>query len=235
VASRKRLTKKEIKHDPIIERTLQAWGYLVRNRNRAITAGMAVVAVAALAWGVSAYQASHRAESDTDLGRAMLHMQTGERDKAVELLTDLTTQKRGSEAGKRASYYLAYVKFEGGDYAASRDLYEQFRRRGVSDPFLKASAAKGVADCDVELGKYAEAGREYLAVADEYRDVPLAPECLYLAGLALSKAGDAAQATDALQRLIDGYPEFGRLGDARVLLGELQAQQRLLGQSLEKP
>ncbi|MCU0611090.1 MAG: tetratricopeptide repeat protein [Candidatus Eisenbacteria bacterium] len=232
MAPRKRLTKKEIKHDPVIERTLQGWRYLTRHRNRAISVGMAVIALVVVVWGVSAYRASRKAEADTDFGRALLMLQTGERAKAVELLTEISAGRGGTNPGKRAAYYLAHIKFEDRDFAAARSLFDEFRRhRGIDDPFLKASAAKGVADCDAELGKLAEAGDGYLAVADRFGEVPVARDCLYLAGLALSKTADKARAIGALERLIEKYPEYGRIGDARILLGELQAQQRMLGLS----
>lgn len=230
MAPRKRLTKKEIRHDPIIEKTLQGWRLISRHRNHAITAAMAVVAVAALWWGVSSYRASRKTETDTDLGRALLQMQIGERAKAVDLLTELATKKRSTEAGKRASFYLACLKFEDGDFAAARELYDWFRRKGPNDPFLRASSGKGVADCDVELGKLSEAGDEYIAVAERYRALPLAPECLYLAGLALSIAGQDDRAAEALQRLIERHPDHARLADARVLLGEVQGRQRIVVQ-----
>ncbi|MBN1424794.1 tetratricopeptide repeat protein [Candidatus Fermentibacteria bacterium] len=228
MAPRKRLTKKEMKHDPVIEKTLLAWRYLSRNRNMAVTVVMAVIAVAALAWAASSYRSSRRIETETSLGRALLLLQTGERDRAVDMLMGIVADKGRDDTGKRAAYYLAHVRFEQRDFAAAREMFDRFYRSGINDPFLRASAGKGVADCDAELGNLDLAGDEYLAVAERYRDVPLAPECLHLAALALSATADKAGAMGAAERLIQNYPDYGRIGDARVLLGELQAHERLL-------
>lgn len=227
---RKRLTKREIKHDPVIEFTLRAWKYLVRHRERALTVAVVVVGLVVVIWGIRAYRASVRVEAATDLGRAVLHLQTGERAKALEILERLSAQ-RGGGPGRKAWYYLAQLKFEDGDFRTARLWFDRFRRRGGNDEFLRAASAKGVADCDVELGQLAQAGDEYLRVARAYRRTPWAPECLYLAGLAYWAHGDTAKAVSALTTLVREHAQFPRVGDARLLLGEIQAAQRVLGLS----
>ncbi len=225
---RKRLTKREIRHDPIIEKTLLAWRYVLRHRNQSITVGMAIVAVGLLAWGISAYGASRRAEAETDLGRAVLAMQVGDQARAKELLEALVSRRWG-RASTRASYYLASLKFAEGQFDEARELFDRFSRRSRKDPFFAAAAAKGVADCDAEMGRFREAGEEYRAVATRYKDGPWAPECLYLAGLAFRRAGETRKGIEALELLVESYPWFGQIGQARVLLGELQARERVLG------
>lgn len=231
---RKRLTKKEIKHDPILESVLTAWQYYTRHSARfnGIALGVVVLVVALI--GLNSYHSSGIRDAETDLARALFHYEAGEQKQSVEFLGRLVSEKGGTPAGKRAVYYLGQAKFQMGEYADAQALFSQYESHATDDPMLKAAAAKGEADCLVELGELSAAGVKYLEVAKEFNANPLAPDCLFLAGLALGKAADKKSAVSALRKLLEDYPDYVRSGQARVLLGELRAENKRVG-SLSSP
>jgi len=230
-ASRKRLTKKEMKHDPVMESALSAWSYTMRNRNRVLGVVMGLILVAVVGIGVFSYRGSKIGDAETKLGRALLFLETGQHDSAVELLEELVSDRGSGDFGKTAVYFLGQVRFEDGEYEESKDLFARYLRSGTNDVLLKVSAAKGVADCLVELGEDKEAGTLYLDAAERFSETPLAADCLFLAGLVLDRAGDRVRAIHALDKLIQDFPKYARAGKATVLLGELKARDRILSTS----
>jgi tetratricopeptide (TPR) repeat protein len=230
---RKRLTKREIKHDPVIENALAAWSYVLHNKNRVVGVGLSVIILIIVVVGVTSYRSTKAHDAETVLSRSLIQLNSEEREVGIALLEELGEQRSGTPAGKRAVYYLAQVRFEDGRFAEAKELFERYSGHRSGDRFLTASAAKGVADCLVELGQLNEAGISYLDAAKRFPDTPLTADCLYLAGLALSEAKDHTGAKEALEQLIQNYSEYSRIGDARVLLGELRAMDLVIEQGTQ--
>jgi outer membrane protein assembly factor BamD (BamD/ComL family) len=228
---RKRLTKQEIKHDPVIETALSVWHYYSRHSRYVNTIALAVVAVVVVAIAINSYSSSRAKESETELSRALLHLESQEIDRAVEMLEDLRSTRGGTSAGKRAVYFLAQAKFQQGNYAEAQDLFDRYVNHSVKDPLLKMAAKKGLADCMAEQGEYGEAGDRYLKIARQNKDNPLAPDCLYLAGLALWKNGQADRAAEALSTILESYEDYMRIGEVKVLIGEITASEKIIDQS----
>jgi tetratricopeptide (TPR) repeat protein len=225
---RKRLSKREIKHDPVIEYALAGWSYALRNKNRVVGISLGVILVVVIAVGLTSYRTAKTRDAETALSRSLLHLTSQDREAGMELLAELAEERTGTSAGKRAVYYLGQAMFEDGRFTEAKELFERYSSMRVDDRLLRASAAKGVADCLVELGQVDEAGIAYLTAAEKYDDTPLTADCFYLAGLALSESSDRTGAKATLEQLIQEYPEYPRIGDARVLLGELQAKDLVL-------
>lgn len=225
---RKRLSKREIKSDPVIENALAAWSYVLHNKNRVVGIGLSAILLVVIGVGLTSYRSAKAHDAETVLSRSLVYLNSEDPEAGIGLLEELANERSGTAAGKRAVYYLAQVMFEAGRFSEAKELFERYLSHRSDDRLLTASAAKGVADCLAELGQVNEAGMAYLDAAKEFPDTPLTADCLYMAGLALSDATDRHGAKEALEKLIQNYPEYMRIGDARVLLGELQAMELII-------
>ena len=228
---RKRLTKQEIKHDPVLETVLSVWHYYSRHSKYVNTIALAIVAVVVLVIAINSYSSSRSKEAETELARALLHLESQETDQAIELLNDLRATRGGTAAGKLAIYFLAHANFRQGNFSEARELFERYVRHSGKDPLLKIGAEKGIADCMTESGEYGEAGDRYLTIARKHAENPLAPDCLYLAGLALWKNKEADRAAEALSTILEDYDDYMRIGEVRVLLGEINASKMVIERS----
>jgi predicted negative regulator of RcsB-dependent stress response len=118
----------------------------------------------------------------------------------AEQFLEVSTQHRGTQAGRQAVYLAAAAFFREGKYAESQANFEAFRAASPGDP-LAAGAALGVAACLEAVGKHDEAiaaNREVIAVYPESAAATQAK--LALAGL-LEAKNESEQALQLYEQL----------------------------------
>jgi tetratricopeptide (TPR) repeat protein len=197
----KKLTRHELKEDPLVTGAFRAREVLAENREKFLW-GLAALALVVLAgvWFFNSRREKN-AKAETILTRANLELQTGQLPLALQDLRLLVEKHSGTEAGKEAYYYLANAYFQISDYEQAEHYYGEFLKRAGGVPVITASAYAGLATCLELKGKNKEAAANFARAVETARGSSQTPD--YLVGAIRTHAalGDSAKARQYFQRL----------------------------------
>ena len=114
--ARKRITKKEIKHDPFLESIYQTKEYFEKNVKIITRAGIGLVAVLIVVFIFNKNLNAERNASEVALGKAIVNLGIGDRDNGLLQLELLIDDYSGSDAAQRGSFMLARLFYEQKDF-----------------------------------------------------------------------------------------------------------------------
>ncbi|HXF48724.1 MAG TPA: tetratricopeptide repeat protein [Verrucomicrobiae bacterium] len=197
----KKLTRHELKEDPLVTGAFRAREYLAEYREKFLW-GLAALALVILAgfWYFNS-QREKNAQAETILTRANLELQTGQLPLAMQDLRLLVEKHSGTKAGKEAYYYLANAYFQIADYEQAEHYYGEFLKRSGKLPVITASAHAGLATCLELKGKNKEAAGHFDRAVEAAEGNSQTPD--YLVGAIRTHAaiGDSARAREYFARL----------------------------------
>jgi tetratricopeptide (TPR) repeat protein len=216
----KRLTKHQLKEDPLVTGAFRAQVYLQENREK-IGWGVGILAVLVLAaiWFVNG-RAEKGAAAEALLTRANLEFQSGQIPLALQDYRQLVEKYSGTRAGKEGLYYLANAYFQTADYGQAELYFEKFVKSSGANPIIAASGAAGLAACLEKKQKTKEALEQYLRAVKLSKDNSQTPDYLVGAIKTASALGDSVQARELLARLRKDFPIYrGHHNQALLYMG----------------
>ncbi len=160
MADNRQTPSNEIPAASVEDRAVEFWYALAenwkKNQSTWLTA-IAIVVCAAGAWGFWAWK-SGSAEADAHrlVGRGYIYLDNGRTDSALATFEKVLSGYTGIEASK-AALQLGDHHFAKADYATALAKYQRARVDGKGLPLLEGGALRGVAACQIQLKKYAEA------------------------------------------------------------------------------
>lgn len=197
----KKLTRHELKEDPLVTGAFRARAYMAENREKFLW-GLAALALVLLAgfWFLN-NRREKDAQAETILTRANLELQTGQLPLAMQDLRLLVEKHSGTRPGREAHYYLANAYFQIADYEQAEHYYAEFLKRSAGSPVLAASAHAGLGSCLEMKGKKKEAAASFAKAVEAARGNSQTPD--YLVGAVRTHAalGDSARARQYFARL----------------------------------
>ncbi len=201
----KKLTKKEIRQDPLVKAIGRARGWLdIHGRKiTVITTAVIIGVIASLFY--SSIRRSATNESQLALIQARWSMQTQDSLQILEALEDIAAQFKGTPGGAEATFSLAEMALAEGRNEEALELYREFHRRYKKDFLLANAALDGQAAALEKLERYAEAAEVHDRIVAGKQGAYLAPLALYHSGRCWRLAGDTAAALERYQRIIDDY------------------------------
>jgi tetratricopeptide (TPR) repeat protein len=216
-----RLTKRQLKEDPLLKTTGETIDFAkhhVRLLFGIVGAGILIVAIVVFSRNAGRQSAERAAgimaAAQTDLSRGAL-------EPAAARLNELITNSGGTAAGKQAALVLADVRFNQGRYQEAADVYQAALERLGDDPILGATVRSGLAACRENLGQPDAAAALYQELAAGTDSVVLKGDWLMAAARNYAKAGRLPEARSIYQELADNS-ENGRIAaDAALRLAEL--------------
>jgi TolA-binding protein len=110
-----------------------------------------------------------------------------------------------SEYAKAALYRGALLQAKGGDAAAARDSFEEFRRRYPDDPDAPSAFLETI-QIDLDAKQFARAAVGAAEFAGRYPQSPYLDIALYKAAIAHAGAGDHAKAAESFTAVVDRFP-----------------------------
>ena len=219
--SKSKLSKKDLKQDKLVEFTFRAETFY--HKNQKLVAGVltALVVVVLAVIFLNSSQKSARLEQSYQLTLAKMSYGSGNLDQAKQGFQQIVTQFGGQTAGE-AKYFLGRIAFEQGDYTTAEAEFNSYLNDYSVDKAIDAAALAGLAATAEAQGQYDKALEHYGQVAKKYPDLAFAPQALQnVARLAL-KVNQPDQAKQALQKIVDDYPESFAVQQARKDLDALK-------------
>lgn len=216
----KKLTRHELKEDPLVTGAFRARAYVAENREKFLW-GLGIFALLVLAafWFLSSRREKDT-QAETILTRANLELQTGQMPLALQDLRLLVEKHSGTPAGKEGLYYLGNAYFQLSDYEQAEHYYREFLKRSGSAPVITASAYAGLATGLELKGKTKEAAENFKEAVEASKKNSQTPD--YLVGAIRTHAalGDSVKARDFFARLKNDFPLYReQINQALLYLG----------------
>jgi len=221
-----KMTKRQIKEDPLVTAAFKATDLWERHGSRILVAGGAVALLGLLAFFMGQARAKAEEKASGDLFRASLAVNQGAYDTAVPMLREIVDNQPGTDAAREAMLYL------GDSYLAQKKptdavtWYRKFVDKAGADRarlhlghYALGTALEDAGQFGPAADAYAEAARR--STTDNERG-----RAMLAQARSLLRAGQTAKATD-LYRAISNLPSAEQqiLDAANVHLGEISATQ----------
>ncbi len=153
---KKKITRKEIKRDPLLETTYKVQNYIKSNRSMLVKSAVGMLAVLLIAFIVVNRGVISRNAASTDLGKALVAYAQSDIDNAI-LQFDYVYDEYGStKDGALAGYYLGKIYFERGDYSEAQEKLTDFVKNS-DQGILACTACSMLADIAAESGNLSAA------------------------------------------------------------------------------
>lgn len=206
LTKKKKLSRKEIKEDKLVEGYYKAYGFFEENKSRIGLYAVILVALAAVIYFYMQSRSETNAKAGLELSRIMSIYDSGSYLEAIEGRqgTNIIGLKRivdeygSTENGENAKIFLANSYFMLGKNEDALKFYQDY---GGSNEFYKATALAG------EAGYFASK-KEYEKAADLYRKASriskinaLNPEYILKASINYINAGNKETAKELLETL----------------------------------
>lgn len=225
--SQKRLTKQEIREDPLIAWTLRAEAWLL-TAWKPIAIGAGVIALAVIV-GLLVRSSRRGAEATAaeQLAQAQMQLWTtgeGNTTRAIEIADRLIEQSPGTRSGRIAYLVRADALLEQKDAEGALAAYRTYLAKDAGDPILRRSAERGVAVTLEDTGKFAEAATAYLGLAESGSSPAMIVTDLMSAARCRERAGDMQGAGEIYERILSQYGSEPQAADAKLRLAEVKVR-----------
>lgn len=213
---KKHITKKKIKEDQFVTRTLETAEWARKNQKYLIGGFiLLVLAGVVIASSISASGAAEERASLLTL-QAGYAIEVGDSERARALLTEAIERFEGSESTGRATVMMANLLFQEGAVDSARTFYERYLDRYGDIPMLESASQAGIAACTESGGGYEEAARLYEEAADARRAQPGAANFLLQAGRCYRNAGRTEDAIRIYERITSEFPDYAEADRAAI-------------------
>ena len=163
--ARKKITKKEIKHDPFLESIYKAKEYFEENKQLITRIGVGIVAVVVIVLILNKNSKAEKEASEAALGKAFVNLSIGDRDNGLLQLELLVDDYSGSEAAQRSLFMLARLYYEQKDYLTAESNLQDF----LDDPTEEFHAGALMMMADIEkINGYTESIADHIKQALKY-------------------------------------------------------------------
>lgn len=157
----RKLSRKEIRKDPFITATLNAWEY-IREHQGTVFAGLIVlvVVIAAAAWMQNSRRGG-RIEAITQFSEALSAFRIGDVKTAEQLFAMVHENHASTEEGIHALYFIGTCTLIEGNYSAAIESFDRYLANSTkhNDFHDAAMDGKGIALMNQE--RYSEAAELY--------------------------------------------------------------------------
>ena len=163
--ARKKITKKEIKHDPFLESIYKTKEYFEENKQLITRIGVGIVAVVIIVLILNKNSKAEKEASEAALGKAFVNLSIGDRDNGLLQLELLVDDYSGSEAAQRSLFMLARLYYEQKDYLTAESNLQDF----LDDPTEEFHAGALMMMADIEkINGYTESISDHIKQAIQY-------------------------------------------------------------------
>jgi tetratricopeptide (TPR) repeat protein len=226
----KRLSKRQIREDPLLLWTARIEAYAESNWRRLLIAFGGVVLLVLLGLVIRSSREKAELQASELLAQAQVQLWSGSPVEAAQIAQQVIERSPGTRSGRNAYLIRADALLTTGDIEGSIAAYRTFLEREKRDRVLKLSARRGLAVALEDAGQFVpaaelneELGREERKREEERDDPPgaLAAHDLLAAARCRESAGDAERARALYEEVIQTYAKDAAAGDAKLKLAEM--------------
>ncbi len=226
----KRLSKRQIREDPLLVWTTRIEAYAEENWQRLLIGAGAVVVVILLGLYIRSSREKAELGASELLAQAQAQLWANNPAEAAQIAAQVIERSPGTRSARIAQLVRADAQLATGDYEGAIAGYRAFLDREKHDQVLRDSARRGLAVALEDAGQFAPAAEAYEALArDEVkraekrdeRPGPLAASDLLSAARSRERAGDLERARVLYDELVKTFPKDAVASDAKLRLAEL--------------
>ena len=220
MATKHRLTKRQIKEDKFVTNLLLAQQYFTEHAGRVIMGVAAVVVAAVIVIFLIQGSQAREQEANELLGRATVEFRASSFQLAAVDFQSILDNYGGTDAAAFASFYIANAYFELKNYDQAGEYFKLYLDRYKIDEMLTASAMAGLGHCHRGKGELQAAGDAFYDAYKKFPDSYVAADCLYYGTQSFAAVGDSVNA-QALWDILSKLPgQSQRAMQLRQLLVE---------------
>lgn len=213
----KRITKREIKEDPLVTKYFQVRQFIRDYGKQLNVIGLAIVAVVVIVVFMGRSKRTSELSASGRLGIAEQYYYAMDYTRAIDELSSIATTYAGTRAAGTATFFLANSYFATQDYASAEINYRLFIDDYSKNKLFLSSAYAGLAACKETQGQYIEAAGLYERASDVESDSYQAPFYLKEAGRCYMTGQNNEMAKSLYRRIVDEYPDSPVRLDAELL------------------
>lgn len=204
---RKKITKKEMRRDPLLESYEKSRRYYEMNK-RSINAGIVIVLVLILlGWGWQNNRKELRNEAELSSTKAIAAYISGNTMGVEEELQAVYEQYQGKNGTDLSVYFLGVMKLDSNKYDAARAMFETLRKNSDSKIIRSAAVLK--------LAYIKENENDYAGAAMLYEEA--------------AKIGKYAARNEALIAAGYNYYRAGNMEGARKVVASVESEKLTSG------
>ncbi len=221
---RKKITRKELKRDPLMEALYRLRRWWLEYRTRVSRYGGIGLVAVVLVFMVFRWRTSQNEEAATVVGMAFVEYSRGSYNTVITLLSTHVDEYSGLKSFGNGLYLLARSELFVGDTTGAEEHYRRYLDDYGDDPLIKAGALTG-------LGIIAEGREQYSDAAELFkkanRSAPTASlkqQYAIYAGRNYILSEQPAEALDILQPILesDGL-DFQKRSEVQALVASAKA------------
>jgi len=218
-----RLTKQQLKHDPLMDRTAETADFIASHTRTLIFGVLALVVVAA---GITFFRASRERAEDRATGvlaDARIDYGRGALEPAAARLDDLLNRMGGTKAGRQGLLLYGNVRYDQGRFAEAETYYREALEHFEGDLLFGPAAERGLAASLENQGKFVEAAALYRGLSAESQDPEIQAGFLIAAARNEQLAGNTTAALEIYESLVENRKAPVAAQTAKLLRAELTA------------
>jgi predicted negative regulator of RcsB-dependent stress response len=215
---KKKLTKKELKHDPLLDTLEKGQEFFEENSKQIITGVAAVVIVILLAWGWMNNLEATRSEAMLASTKATVAAMGGVDDNVLAELERVVNEYGNDAAISQATYELGVARLKENDISGARELFTTLAES--KDKQLKLAGKLKLAYIYEKEDNYADAAALYSEVGSLKNGV-VSDYAKLQAGYAYIADGNVTKADNIVKELLNKNPTGKFLEQVKYLEGKV--------------
>jgi len=218
--SRQRLTKKQIREDPVLAAIKDARSWITDHANLLLIAAGAVILILGVSTAIRNARANAEADAATQLAQAQYNLWGDNFEQARQLADEVVSRWPGTRSAHLAQLIKADALYGTGDAPGALAAYDAFLA-GKSADVLRLAALRGRAAATEDAGRPAEAAEQYEALARQHDLGTVKAADLSSAARCHEQAGDPEAARALYAEVADAFPNTQQGQLAKLKLEQL--------------
>ncbi|MCH8306048.1 MAG: tetratricopeptide repeat protein [Candidatus Marinimicrobia bacterium] len=160
--ARKKITKKELKHDAMLEAIYKVETFVKSYSKQVMYGGVGLIAVIVVSVMMLNSKREAEIRADSAVGIAQYKLLTGDFQDAEVRLEDALRKYPGTKSAREGKFYLANAHYLLGNMEDAEKYYLEFLSESSNDPILQSSANSGLAAIKEDSDDHLSAANFYM-------------------------------------------------------------------------
>ena len=159
--ARKKITKKELKQDALLEGLYNVESFIKDNSKLVTYGALAFIAIIIVSIMMITSKREAEINATAAVGIAQFKLLSGDFQDAIVRLEDAIRKYPGTDAVEEGTYYLATAFFKSDDKINAEKYFKEYIDEYSNDKVLTASSYAGLGSCNEDKGDFKAAASNY--------------------------------------------------------------------------